>query len=95
MTDPRCTRRWRNLRHNLFMRDKRANAKCWICGQAIDYAAPVGSPDAWEPDHVVPVAKDPSLAYDPGNIRASHSSCNRSRGKEAGTPSLGAPSRIW
>ena len=93
--DPRKTGRWRRLRERLYRRDRLAGAACWICGQPIDYRAAPGSPDAWEPDHVQPVATHPELAYDPGNIRPSHANCNRSRGSKRGTPSLGAPSRTW
>ncbi len=93
--DPRASTRWKRLRAILYRRDRKANAPCWICGQPIDYRAPAGTPDAWEPDHVLPVASHPELAYDPGNIRAAHSSCNRSRGSKAAEPSLGSPSRTW
>ncbi len=93
--DPRTSTRWQKLRLILYERDRKANAPCWICGQAIDYRAPAGTPDAWEPDHVRPVAKNPELAFDPGNIRAAHCSCNRSRGSKSTVPSLGVPSRRW
>lgn len=95
MSDPRQTRRWRELRSRLYERDRKANAPCWICGQPIDYRAEAGTPDAWEPDHVVPVASNPELALDPGNVRPSHCSCNRSRGSDKGAPSIGSPTRRW
>lgn len=53
------------------------------------------TPDAWEPDHVLPVATHPELAFDPGNIKPSHCSCNRARGKKKNDNGLGLPSRIW
>ena len=93
--DPRGTRRWQKLRANLLERDRRANAPCWICGQPIDYRAEPMTPDAWEPDHVLPVATHPELAFDPGNIKPSHCSCNRARGKKKNDNGLGLPSRIW
>lgn len=93
--DPRGTRRWQELRASLYERDRKANAPCWICLQPIDYRAEPGTPDAWEPDHVRPVATDPELAFDPGNIRPAHCSCNRSRGSKRGVSSLGRPSRNW
>lgn len=93
--DPRGTTRWQRLRAQLYERDRRACAPCWICGQPIDYRAAPGSPDAWEPDHVQPVALRPELAFDPGNIRPAHASCNRSRGANRGAPSIGSPSRDW
>lgn len=94
-SDPRQTERWKRLRAMLFDRDRRANAPCWICGQPIDYRAPAMTPDAWEPDHVIAVADRPDLAYDPGNIRPSHCSCNRSRGRGGKATGLGTPSRRW
>mgnify|MGYP002546931531 CR=1 FL=1 len=94
-SDPRQTARWRALRARLYERDRAVDAPCWICGQPIDYRAPAGTPDAWEPDHVAPVSSDPDKAYDPGNIRPAHSSCNRSRGSSKGAPSIGEPSRNW
>lgn len=95
MGDPRQTRRWKRLREQLYKRDRAANAPCWICGQDIDYRAPSGTPDAWEPDHMLPVSERPDLAFDPGNVRAAHCACNRSRGSKRGEPSLGEPSRKW
>lgn len=93
--DPRQTRRWRKLRALLYERDRAANAPCWICGQPIDYRAPAGTPDAWEPDHVRDVRSRPDLALDPGNVMPSHSSCNRSRQDRKDEPPLGEPSRDW
>ena len=93
--DPRGTKRWQKLRANLYERDRRACSPCWICGQPIDYRAPSGTPDAWEPDHVLPVSTRPDLAYDPGNRRPAHCSCNRARGKKGNTNDLGSPSRAW
>lgn len=93
--DPRGTRRWRELRRRLYKRDRAANSPCWICGQPIDYRAEAGSPDAWEPDHVMPVADHPELALDPGNIKPAHCSCNRSRGSGRAEASIGNPTRNW
>lgn len=93
--DPRSSTRWQQLRRNLYERDRRANAPCWICGQQIDYRAPSGTPDAWEPDHVLPVATHPDLAYDPGNIRPAHCSCNRSRGSSGAGGGIGRTTRDW
>lgn len=95
MRDPRGTRRWRELRERLYRRDRAANVPCWICGQPIDYRAEAGTPDAWEPDHVQPVADHPELAFDPGNIRPAHCSCNRSRKNTGAGEQIGVPSRIW
>lgn len=93
--DPRQSRKWRELRARLYERDRRADARCWICGQPIDYRAAPLSPDSWEPDHVVPVAADPDRAFDPGNIRAAHCACNRARGNRKQGNDLGTRSRQW
>ena len=61
---------WRRVRKQCFERDLRTNAPCHICGQEIDYTAKHGSPDAWEPDHVIPRSKRPDLIYDMANIKA-------------------------
>lgn len=95
MADPRSTARWQRLRAILYDRDRKANAPCWICGQPIDYRARSGTPDSWEPDHVLPVATHPDAAFDPGNVRPAHCSCNRSRGSSKGCPGLGSLSRRW
>ena len=94
-SDPRCTRKWRKLRDQLYRRDRAANAPCWICGQQIDYRAEAGTPDAWEPDHVMPVAHHPEAALDPGNVRPSHCSCNRARGSAGAAGLIGKTTRDW
>lgn len=94
-------RRWDRTRALAFERDKARNAPCWICvmegrDPTIDYSLPISSaPLAWEADHYIPVDDRPDLEYDLGNIRASHVSCNRTRGKRAGISLLGTPSRDW
>lgn len=112
MADPRKTRKWNEVvRPAAYRRDSQAivtlpdgrtevGARCWICGERIDYSAPFGSAWAWEPDHYVSVNERPDLAYDLANLRPSHSRCNRQRhdGKSAKRPranDLGAPSRAW
>lgn len=87
---------WVRVRQQALYRDMKKNARCWICGQEIDYRAPAGTPDAWEPDHFFPVVDYPELANDITNLRPSHSSCNRSRKKsDISDKTLGAPSRDW
>ena len=89
---------WRRVRKQCFDRDLRNNAPCHICGQEIDYTAKHGSHDAWEPDHVIPRSKRPDLIYDMANIKASHASCNRSRGNKslnANKQSAITTSRNW
>ncbi|QDQ97969.1 HNH endonuclease [Tomitella fengzijianii] len=65
-------------RHRNALRDRKL--PCWLCGQPIDYGAPPHHPDSFEADHAYPVSTHPHLAGDPGNLRASHMACNRSRG---------------
>lgn len=104
------SRRWRQVRQAAYERDSRmvtraadgrteVGARCWICGEPIDYGAKAGQPYAWEPDHRIPVSVRPDLQYDLANIYPSHSKCNRSRGNGAHakpTPAgLGVPSRRW
>ena len=93
----RSSRRWTEIiRPACRTRDQRANAPCWICGQAIDYTIPSGQPDSWSPDHVYTVDRHPELAEDPANIRASHLACNKSRNNAAtATTLLGNQSRTW
>ena len=89
--------RWKYIRKMAWDRDRKAKAVCHICGQPIDYSLPPSSgPEAYEPDHVIPVSKRPDLELDLNNILASHTRCNRSRGDgENGENALGMRSRIW
>ena len=89
--------RWKYIRKMAWDRDRKARAVCHICGQPIDYSLPPSSgPEAWEPDHVIPVSKRPDLELDLNNILASHTRCNRSRGDGTnGENALGMRSRIW
>lgn len=89
--------RWPYIRKQAWDRDRKQKAVCHICGQPIDYSIPASSaPNAWEPDHLVPVSIDPSRELDLANISASHMRCNRSRGTGInGENDLGQQSRIW
>ena len=89
--------RWPVVRKMAWDRDRKARAVCHICGQPINYHLPPSSaPDAWEPDHLIPVARDPSRELDLRNIQASHMRCNRTRGDGTnGENILGMQSRIW
>lgn len=70
--------RWPAVRKLAWNRDRKARAVCHICKQPIDYSLAASScPDAWEPDHVIPVSKRPDLELDLNNIKASHMRCNR------------------
>jgi len=89
--------RWPVVRRMAWERAKKARAVCHICGQPIDYfLEPSSAPGAWEPDHLVPVAKRPDLELDLNNIAASHMRCNRARGDGTnGENAIGMHSRIW
>lgn len=95
MAERRGGKRWKAVRQAAFKRDFKKKAPCWICGQPIDYDAETGTPDAWEPDHVKPVAKFPELEFSLANIKPSHCSCNRSRGDGSGIDRIGQTSRRW
>lgn len=89
--------RWPYIRKMAWDRDRKAKAPCHICGQPINYSIkPSSAPNAWEPDHIVPVAKDPSRELDLTNVAPSHTRCNRTRGSGTnGENDLGQQSRIW
>ena len=97
MLDMRRSSRWKYIRKMAWDRDRKAKAVCHICGQPIDYSIdPSSAPNAWEPDHIIPVDKAPELELDLNNVAASHARCNRSRGKgDLADMSLGRQSRIW
>ena len=91
--------RWRTVRRQCFERDMAANAPCWICGGAINYAVKDG-PDSWQPDHVLEADAHPEMVLDPTNIRASHARCNNRRGQaykaaKKHAEDLGEPSEDW
>ena len=89
--------RWKAIRGMAYERDRKANAPCWWCGQAINYIVPPSStPDSWEGDHKIPVSKAPDLELDLNNVMPSHRHCNRSRGDGTnGENTLGMQSRVW
>lgn len=89
--------KWKRVRLQAWNRDRKARAVCHICGQPIDYSLPASSsPEAWEPDHIIPVAKRPDLELDLANVAASHARCNRARGDGSLLDNcLGMQSRIW
>jgi hypothetical protein len=72
--------RWRQLAAKYKAQCAKRNDPCIHCGQVIDYAAPPQTASAFEADHYRPVSTHPQLALMIGNLRPSHSSCNRSRG---------------
>jgi hypothetical protein len=75
-----------------------ADAVCWLCGMAIDYAAPYNdwhNDERFQVDHFVPVTVDAALQDDPSNYRASHAGCNNARSNGSPVLDLGIPSRAW
>ncbi len=89
--------RWPYVRKLAWDRDRKARAVCHICGQPIRYdLKPSSDPDAWEPDHVLPVSKNPELELDLKNIKPSHMRCNRARGDNSyNFVDIGMQSRVW
>ena len=104
--------RWYQARDAAWRRDSQAivrgpdgsvevGARCWICGDRIDYAKGLGSTDpfAYEADHYYTVDEHPELEYDVANLRPSHVKCNRRRGngkpRKPKSVGLGKPSRCW
>ena len=89
--------RWPYVRKMAWDRDRKIKAVCHICGQPIDYSIPPSSaPNSYEPDHIVPVSKDPGRELDLANIAPSHMRCNRARGTLSPKMNdLGQRSRIW
>lgn len=93
----RDTWTWKHvIKPQCFARDKANNARCGICKDVIDYSLkPSSTPDAYEPDHILPVDTHPELAEVPENIQASHRRCNRAKRNKAGVDNLGNRSRDW
>ncbi len=89
--------RWPYVRMQAWNRDKKIRAVCHICHEPIDYfIPPSSSPDAYEPDHLIPVHMRPDLELDLSNIAPAHRRCNRQRGDGTnGTNAIGERSRKW
>lgn len=61
---------------------------CHLCQQLIPTEARHPDLLAFEPDHVLPVATHPHLAYALSNLRPSHRRCNAARKDRPLTPEL-------
>jgi hypothetical protein len=88
--NPRRTWQWRVTRNRFKDECRARKALCHLCvargdveNAVIDYNAKPLQPNGFEADHVLPVSTHPHLAYFWGNLRASHSRCNRQRRGEA------------
>lgn len=70
---------------------RRRGDDCHLCGEPIDYDLPPGHPQAFEADHIIPVAVGGTSTLD--NIAASHRVCNQRKGdgRRAGRPDTPAP----
>ena len=91
---------WQKVRTRAFERDRKKNVPCQICGRQINYALGMSStkdynPQAYEPDHILPVDRHPELELDLVNIQAAHAGCNRSKKNKAGINLLGVQSEDW
>lgn len=53
---------------------------CTLCGHEIDYQAEPRSPESWSLDHIISMAEDLSLAYEPDNLASAHLKCNQAKG---------------
>lgn len=74
------TAAWKRMRTTLI---RTRDHICHWCGKPLDPAAPKGSPNAIELDHVVPVSLHPDLAHEPSNLALVCHPCNRSKGNRA------------
>lgn len=95
--DGNSSRKWRTkIRPTFRKQGVDADAPCWLCGQAIDYAiTDIHNDGCWEPDHLFPRSTHPLLAEDPGNLRHSHRGCNRTRSNKLHVTGLGTLTRDW
>lgn len=74
-SDPRGSRRWRELRARVLAEE----STCWLCQQAIDPAVAYPHRMSGSADHVVPMLLG-GAPLDRANVRAAHLGCNRDRG---------------
>lgn len=96
----RSSRRWRQLKQEVYARRER----CCRCGQPINYALPYTDPLTGQPnpdsktvDHYPhPRSVRPDLAEDLSNLHAAHLRCNLSAGDSTTQPAgVGITSRAW
>lgn len=84
-------RPWRELREEI----KSQRGPCWICGQAIDYAAAYPADESFTVDHVLPWISNPELREDRANLRPAHARCNKNKGTGTAPDSLGTLIESW
>ena len=73
-------RQWRKLRVKRLTVAKANGEPCWICGQAIDYDSPPGTPGSPTVDHLDPRAHGHPVLAPLHRLAPAHSYCNSSRG---------------
>lgn len=79
----RGTQAYRQL--SLLICTPRPNARCWLCGELVEYGLRARHPKGPSLDHVVPLSRGGSL-LDPVNARLAHYGCNSDRGNGPPTP---------
>lgn len=91
------SRRTRRIRQIIANMRAARQQPCMRCGQAIDYDALVGEPDAFNAGHIKAWATHPELREDPANYQPEHERCNKAAGTTDGraTFGLGSNSRTW
>jgi hypothetical protein len=92
------TRNMRKVKAEFRAQCTAEDAKCWLCGMAIDYEADPNdeaSKHRFQLDHYYPASTHPEHYEDPANFRPSGAECNRERGNKAPRPGLGMLSRKW
>ena len=85
----RAGEKWHKTATRFKDRCRRRKEPCWIClpdGPPIDYDAEPGAHLGFELDHAQSVRDRPDLMWVESNYRASHLTCNRSRGARAPKP---------
>lgn len=93
--------RYRKAQQKFKARAAANNLPCNICGQPIDYTIPHNdewgsiNSDAFELDHLYPVATHKHLELDPANFRATHAGCNRAKGNNRLTKRSNPVTRQW
>ena len=93
---------WEKVKWQAFERDRKRNAPCALCHNAIDYSLGMATrggkdynPKAYQADHIIPFNVRPELELDLANVQPSHAGCNKSKLDKAGINVLGEPDEDW
>lgn len=95
VANSRGSRRYKRMVADLKHAWRLANRVCARCGQPIDYAAPMGDPNACQAGHIRSWAKYPHLREDPSNFQPEHALCNQDAGDADEKPGIGLTSEDW